>query len=386
MSAYLNHRAPLATLVLLLLPAVLSSSPTLAPKEQDFLALAVHEASGKVTRYRAYPASAVNLLFPDGEAILEPDATPEKWEHPLPVILSKVRLARLYDTQRRFSLLGVAFGDRLFIFDELFSRDNSAVMSRLMRATSSSPRNVQEAFDLAKLYLAFSYFRLQDPARFIANESAGSEGLPAREHCEGFEDRIGLLHSRQIVQQGANYHLDFFTDASPDRSAKIDHWQIDLNAGALTERLSAHHMGFRAPECKSGGEVKRARQSPSFTVGTMANGSGDDGATLDLQSWESSDGPGISRIHFYYPSHQQAENRMNTFLKQAVAILKMSPWLDSDGKIAGRQALVILASNDKKFLYASHLFEGADSVLEISCASLANLMAVEGRPPEDWKR
>ena len=88
----------------------------------------------------------------------------------------------------------------------------------------------------------------------------------------------------------------------------------------------------------------------SFSPKIMANGSGDDGATLDIQSWESSDGPDVGRTHYYYKSHEGAEKRMQDFLQKAVAIIEKRPWLDSDGKTVGTQALVIMVDEGKKML------------------------------------
>jgi hypothetical protein len=112
----------------------------------------------------------------------------------------------------------------------------------------------------------------------------------------------------------------------------------------------------------------------------MGNGFTSDGAETDIQNWDSSDGPGVQRIHYYYESHEKAERRMQDFLQNAVAIVDNRPWRSSGGSIVGTQARVITMSYGK--LVASQLYEDETSVLEFSCATLDNLAAaLDLEPP-----
>ncbi len=380
-----NYPSVPTRLALVLCLAILCGSQMFASPEHDFALLTIHGEDGKVAQYRAYPDSAVKLLFPDGEAVLEPDTNSEKWELPTAAILRKVQIARVYDTKRRFNVAAVAFRDQLFVFDRVFSGQNPAVMSRLMHATAAAPRSGAEALDLAKLYLALSYFPLEDPGRFVAYKTGDSTKQHASESARGFAEMIGLSHSPQAIREGATYHLDFFTYDARGASTKISQWKIDVGAENLKERLSAHHVGFHAPYSNTVSDTTKPKGNVLFSPATMGNGFGDDGAAIDVQIWESSDGPGVGRNHYYYKSHEKADKRMQDSLQRAVAILDKRSWLDPSGKTVGTQALVIMVNDDKKILYTSQVFEDETSVLELSCDSLSNLMAALGRELPEWK-
>lgn len=68
---------------------------------------------------------------------------------------------------------------------------------------------------------------------------------------------------------------------------------------------------------------------------------------------------------------------MQDFLKNAVAVLDSAPWNNSAGEAPGKQALVLLANEDKKSLSASQLYEDENTVLELSCSCLRNLLAAQ---------
>jgi hypothetical protein len=385
----LPHRHNLtivARLVIGLCFVTLCDSQVFASEKPRFVMLKIHGDDGAVAQYRAYPESEVKLLFPTGEAVLEPDASSEKWRAPSADILKKIHTAKVFDLKRRFNVVGVAFGDELFIFDEVFAGENSVAMSQLMRVTGAAPQNGAAALDLVKFYLALAHYRLEDPARFMAHKNSESEKKHAAENTRSFADMIGLSHSPEAVRVGATYRVDFFTYDAPGVSEKISHWKIDVGAESLKERLSEHHVGFHERYSKGSSETTRSKGQIHFSVAMMGDGFTEDGAKTDIQFWEASDGPGVGRTHYYYKSHEAAEKRMQEVLEKAIATIETRPWLDSDGKTVGTEALVIRINDDKKMLYASQLFEDETSVLELSCVSLGNLMAVQGRDLQDTQQ
>ena len=119
----------------------------------------------------------------------------------------------------------------------------------------------------------------------------------------------------------------------------------------------------------------------TFHVDLMANGHTDDGAVTDIQVWSASDGPGISRIHYYYPSREKAEKRVEDFLQNALGVLQNTPWKNGEARTSGAEAIVIRVNEDKRSLYASHLYLNEASVLELSCPCLRNVLA--GRSIDD---
>jgi hypothetical protein len=113
----------------------------------------------------------------------------------------------------------------------------------------------------------------------------------------------------------------------------------------------------------------------------MANGHTDDGAETAIQLWSASDGPGINRVHYYYPSREKAEKRMEDFLQNALAVLQNTPRKGADSGAFGKEAILISINKDKRSLYASHLYLNEASVLELSCPCLRNVLA--GRSIDD---
>lgn len=238
--------APRCAFVLFLV--TFCSSRVLASKELSSVRLKIHRGDGTVAQYRAYPEAAVKLLFPAGEAALKPDATPEKWKFPAPPILKKIQTVRVGDMKRRFDVIGACLGDQLFIFDGLFSSENSIVMGQLIRASASAPHNEAEASDLAILYLALSYYRLEDPNRFVAYKGSDSTRRESSGNEKHVSDMIGVPHSPQILRKEMTYNVDFYAfEVSEVRPSRVKHWQINVGAYGLDERLSAHNDGFQEP-------------------------------------------------------------------------------------------------------------------------------------------
>lgn len=373
-------------IAVVLFAVTLCSSGVFASKEPGSVTVKIHRADGTVVDYRAYPENAVRLLFPKSEASIEPDTSSEKWKPSSATILKKIQTVRVSDTDRRFNIVGVTFGDQLFIFDAIFSDNNAVTMSRLIRATASGPRGEAEALDLIKLYLALSYYRFADPDNFIAYQGSDCTKKVTVEHGGIFSDMSDVSHSPQVVRVGATYAVDFYSCDPPGlASAWAGHWRINVGPDNFKERLSAHHEGFQPLYSTATNEKAQPTGKIKFTPSLMANGFTEDGAITDIQTWGSSDGPGFGRTHLYYKSHEKAQQRMQDYLHNAVAIIETRPWLDSQGKSVGTQALVIRISDTQNALLASLIAEDESSVLEVSCASLSNLLGAVHRELPDWR-
>lgn len=358
----------------------LCSSVVFASQESGSATLEICRDDGTVVRYQAFPKPTVKMLFPTGKALFEPDSSPREWKNSPSPILEKIQTGKLFDTARRFNVVGVTFGEQLFLFDELFGSSNSVVMSRLIRATGAGPSDPEGALALAKLYLSLSYYRLEDPARFIVSKSGDALTKNAMENSGGSTKPTGLGHAPQVVQVEANYKVEVYAyDARELAPEKISKWQLRIGPTNLVERLSAHHEGFREFYSNAPNEAAYPKSKIRFSPTMMANGVTDDGAETDIQLWMSSDGPGVDRTHYYYRSHEKAERRMQNYMQDAVAIIETKPCLDSEGKIVGTEAIVIGTNDDKKALLALQLFEDETSVLTLTCRGLSNLIDAQGR-------
>jgi len=352
--------------------------PAAAIQAPDSVILKVHRDDSTIQQYVTFPKTAVTLLFAGGEAILDRDAAPKSWPNLPASFVRKVQFVRVSDAQRRFRIAGVIYGDRLFIFGELFCGENPAVMNELIRATATTPHSPEEALSLAKLYVSLTYYTLEDPVRFVASKVDDIPDQSWHMPDETVDDIRDVLHPPRATSDGSGYEIELFaTDLSMPR---VHHWQMYIGLAGFdgvtdqlvypnfksTVGLFSHHPNDAA----QGSEEKI-----EFKLLIMGNGSTPDGAQTDIQHWAASNGPGVTRTHYYYESPAKAEALMRKLLQEAVAVIETGAWLDSQGKIAGKRAVVILWNSDAKALYAARLFENEAGVLELSCSCLRNLSA-----------
>lgn len=371
-------------IAIVMLAGILFGSWALRSEEPDSVTIKIHRSDGKVALYRSYPERVVKVLFPKGEAIIGPDESPGKTLTAPTSILKKIQIVEVSDTERRFKVAGVIFGDELFIFDDVFSDNDPATMSQLMRATAYRPQGEKEALDLATLYLALAHYRLADVDRIVAYKNSDSANKSDLRNYVEAPDVPGVAHSPVFVQEKGTYAVDFYAYDEPDEPAKgVSHWKIELGPNGLEERLSAHHDQFRPFYARATSEWTQPPGKVIFAPVMMGNGFSDDGATTDLQSWGSTDGPGFSRVHYYYNSHELAEKRVQEYLHNAVVVIDSGPWLDSKGQSVGTETILIRTNDAQKSLFASNIREDATTVLEISCSSLGNLLRAVNRELRD---
>jgi hypothetical protein len=303
--------------------------------------------------YRAYPEATAKMLFPSAEAWLEAEENAKSWGLSSSPILKRIHLLSVSDRGRRFTVTGASVGEQLFIFDSLFCRENSAVMTELMRAARSAPRDDGDALDLVKLYLALSYYALEDPARFVALK--------------------GVSHVPNVSHQNGVYFVKLVTYGKPGRTRWGADWKMELTTSKFAELMARPEPSSDRPRENEGNkEIK-------FTLRLLGDGFTDDGAKTGLQSWDASDGPGINITHYYYPSPEKGERRMQDFLQNAVAVLENGPRSNAAGEVSGKQALVVLVDNNEKSLFASQLYQEGSKVTEISCSCLSNLLAARAK-------
>jgi len=373
-------------LAMALLAGILCGPWALGSEEPGSVPLKIHRSDGRVAPYRAYPENVVKLLFPKGDALIGADESPEKSPTAPISILRKIQVVEVSDTDQRFNVTGVIVGDQLFIFDGVFADNDPATMSQLMRATASSPRGKEEALDVAKLYLALSHCRIADLDQIVAYKGDDSVEAGYPQHGQETPDLRGVAHSPEVVDERGTYIVDFYAhDAPGDPTKGVSHWRIVVGPNGLEARLSAHHDQFRPFYVRTDKQWTPPPGKVIFAQEIMGDGFTEDGARTDLQSWGSSDGPGLSRVHYYYKSHESAEKRMQDYLNKAVAIVETRPWLDSQGKSVGTETILIGTNDAKKSLYASFVGEDATTVLEVSCSSLGNLLRSMDRELPDWR-
>jgi hypothetical protein len=320
------------------------------------------------------------MLFPLADAWLEGEVSPDKWGLSASPILNEIRLLRVSDMKRRFTVVGAALGKQLFIFDGLFCNENSGVMSELILANHSAPNNNAEALDLAKLYLTLSYYQLDDPTKFIAIRGSKPRQKDDSESPKTFSDVIGVSHSPEVFHRDGVYSVDLYTFSKLGvTGGPVTHWRMDLAGSRFEERMAAQHKRTENLPPEDSTQNNDREKGIKFTVDIMANGFTDDGAETDLQLWSASDGSGITRAHYYYHSQEKAERRMQNFLQNAVSVLDADAWKFKDGRVAGKQALVVSADKDNNSLFASQLYEDESSVIEITCSCFSNLLASQDK-------
>jgi hypothetical protein len=361
-----------AKLTFVLTLAGCHAPPALPAQDSDWALLTIQRRDNSALQYRAYPENAAKWLFPRGEALVEENESPPKWNAVSSPILDKIQVFKISDMRHRFTVDVAAFGEQLFIFDNLFCDENASAMKELLLASNSAPRNRAEALELTKLYLALSYYSLEDQSRYVAYRADNNRQKSSSQKTGKFSDMIGILHSPQVTRTRGAYLVDLYAYDQPGNVVgKVSRWQFKIDKANFEETMSAHHEGFRKMYTDERNSNTNSESHVQFSVAMMANGSTEDGAETDIQYWAASDGPGVQRIHFYYRSHEKAEARMQDFLKNAVAIIDTGPWLQTN------HALVVRANEDAKTLFASELFQDEASVLELSCTCLRNLLGTQ---------
>jgi hypothetical protein len=337
---------------------------------------------GNSMEYLVYPEARGVMLFPGAEALLDEQQDLETWNlRPAP-ILKKIHILRIADPAHRFTVSAAAVGDQLFIFDSLFCSENSAAMTELMRASHSAPSNASEALNLVKLYLALSYYQADDPKTFVAIRTGKPKLQNDAEGPKTFSDLVGVAHSPQVVRMPNGYSVDLYTRKLSVTGGAAIHWKIELTPTRFDEQMSSG-TGTEPWIPKDEAEKNGGNKKITFHVGMMGDGSTDDGAKTDIQNWFASDGPGVSRIHYYYKSADKAEKRMEDSTQNALAVLQNSPWTSDDGMLSGKELLVIRINENHKSLYASHLYLYQASVVELSCGCLRNIL--DGHSINDFK-
>jgi hypothetical protein len=336
---------------------------------------------GNFVQYRVYPEARAKMLFPTAEAWEEESQDTDTWSIRAAPILKKIHILRVGDMARRFTVTGVSAGDQLFIFDGLFCSENSEAMRELIKVTNSSPKNRLDALNLVKLYLALSLYQDDDPDKFVAMRSGKPRLKNDPEIPRTFSDLVGVAHSPQIFREAGGYSVDLYTRELTVTGGPAIHWTIKLTPSGFDEEMSSVERA--ADRVVSEGDIEKTagNKRVTFHVDLMANGHTDDGAVTDIQVWSASDGPGISRIHYYYPSREKAEKRVEDFLQNALGVLQNTPWKNGEARTSGAEAIVIRVNEDKRSLYASHLYLNEASVLELSCPCLRNVLA--GRSIDD---
>jgi WD40 repeat protein len=349
--------------------------------------LNLHLPDGSVQRYTTFPATTVKLLFPEGNAILDRETAPDNWKPALSPPLKRMQFVKVSDSQRRFAITGVVYAHQLFTFDELFCDENPVVMSQLMRAAGIFPKNTDEALYLAKLYLSLTYYRLQDPIQFVVSSA---DELPKEKVSfpgESEDDIRGVLHPPRIVSAGSEYRSELF--ARDLDMLRIHRWRMTISPAGLQdvsdqrvypnykEMLGLYSRVKKGPT--PGGEDKIELWRCCF----MGNGRTEDGAMTDLQLLAASNGPFVSRTHYYYETEEKAEQLMQRYMSEAVAVVESGAWLDSDMKQAGSRSTIITARRDQTLSAVVLFKKDADaSVLEFSSLCLRNLLALGISPPK----
>ncbi len=337
--------------------------------------LRVFDHDGNFVQYRVYPEARAKMLFPTAEAWEEEQQDTNTWSIRAAPILKQIHILRVGDMARRFTVTGVSTGDQLFIFDGLFCSENSEAMTELIKATNSAPKNGLDALNLVKLYLALSLYQDDDPNKFVAMRSSKPRLKNGPESPRTFSDIVGVAHSPQVLHETRGYLVDLYTRELTVTGGAAIHWKIKLTPSGFDEEMSSVDRAADRVVPEGNLEKNAGNKRVTFQVDLMANGHTDDGAVTDIQLWSASDGPGISRVHYYYPSREKAEKRMEDFLQNALGVLQNTPWKSAEGRTSGAEAIVIRVNEDKRSLYASHLYLNEASILELSCPCLRNVLA-----------
>ncbi|HEV2991620.1 MAG TPA: hypothetical protein VG759_24510, partial [Candidatus Angelobacter sp.] len=337
----------------------------------------IHLGEGADRQFQAFPENMVKLLFPKGEALLEQEPMPADWKLSSLPVFKKVELVKVSDTQARFALGGVLYDKKIFLFDELFCGENPGIMSQLMQATATAPKNPDDALALARFFLSLSYYHRQSVDPFVVSsidEYKDSAALLEKTSSEVQR----MLHAPSSVPKGMGYEVELFSSAGGKDG--IHRWRMIIKAGGL-ENVSDQRVFPKYEQFRD--LYARAEKNPAeieLQTALLGNGRSEDGAMIGFGIYGASNGPAVNRNSYYYEAGEKAEARFQHSLQGAVAVIDNGPWLDSDGQIAGKRATLIEANADK-ILWAVQLIQEGSTVIEFSSYCLRNVVAARASTP-----
>jgi WD40 repeat protein len=328
-------------------------------------------------QFIASPENMAKVFFPKGEAILEQEPMPADWKGSSLPLFKKIKVVKISDTQGRFALGGVLYDKKIFLFDELFCGENPLIMSQLMQATATTPKNSDEALALARFYLSLSYYHRQSVDRFVV--SSIDEYKDSAALLEKMSSEVQrMLHAPSAVPKGVGYEVELFSSAAGKDG--IHRWRMTIKAGGL-ENVSDQMVFPKYEQFRD--LYARAEKNPGeieLQTALLGSGRSEDGAMMGFGIYGASNGPAVRRDSYYYETEEKAETHFQRSLAEAVAVIDNGPWLDSDGQVAGKRATLIEANADK-ILWAVQLIQERSTVIEFSSHCLRNVLAVVVSPP-----
>jgi hypothetical protein len=358
--------------------ALTLSAPIAFPQELAPAKVRAFRPDGSTQQFYVFPKALAGTLFQSGDVILEQVPGAERWLTANVPFLDGVQFAEVIDTGRRFSIPAMVYGDHIFTFSNLFYGENPPVMNQFLYEANTHPNTSEESLGIAKLFLAVSQFDLEDLehlAVFEKNDVPPEMDLVPKDNLHVVSR---FLRAPTVVHTDTGYDVEM--SAAKLGTARTIRWQIEFGSSGIRHVADKNARGNtqRIYSYNQNEKIDRAKPNVTqifFAPGVFAQGLDADTPNIDMQSWNSSDGPGIERDHYYYDSHEKAEHRMQEFLKDAVSVIDEGPWTNSKGEVAGKRTTVILIYWDKKQLVAAKLYEDDRSVLTIESFCLRNLLA-----------
>lgn len=345
--------------------------------DSGWATLNIHREDGTLQQFRTFPKDNIELLFPKGDAVLDREPLPTDWRAPKALRSKKIQFVLVSDTQKRFSIRGITYGDQLFLFDEFFCRQNPDVMSKLMRATSFYPRNTKEALNLAKVYLVLADYGFEDPRRLVISSASQVPSLPEPVPWIDINDVKSVIRPPVIRREGAGFYVDLFT--CDLHMPWVRHNRMNIGPEDLqnvrTQDIFPDYMDAQVlDEQVRKNATSGIKEKVVFESGGIADGDTSDGCDFSTWHFDASDGPGVEQIRSNYKTHAHADGEWERILKRAISVTESGPWIDEHGKTVGKKTLVIFF-DDKHELWAARVFESETTVLEIICACHDNLLA-----------
>ena len=282
-------------------------------------------------------------------------------------------------------ITAAAYDNKIFLLNELFCGENTAVFNALLRSLGANVDSAEKALEAAKFYLQLAYYRFDDLNDFIASSFASLPSKQIEFPGQSVPEIRSAVHPPVVTRDGNTYKADLITYDHDAAFVVLHHWSMTILHSQITdareEVLVPQHMSYRVGEPPSNSITTPVSPASNlrFRLSLMADGKTPDSKELNVSTYAftTSDGPQVIRSVCYFKSLKRSLTEMHNQLQRASQILEQGKWTDENGSVLGERALVVNSVKGSNRLEASVLLRRDSRFFEISSSCLRNALEFE---------
>ena len=300
--------------------------------------------------------------------------------------LERTSGAQSKDRRRSIKITAVMYGDTLFVVNDLFFGDNSAVISKLLQSLEVHTDNEEKALQVAIFYLQLARYRFEEPAHYVVSSSLQLPPEQVNFPGQNITEIENAIHSPNVKKDGDAYKVDMLTQDVDAAFVLLRHWTItilDSQIANVQEEVvipgRMHYRTGETPTDRFGGTLASPVTDLRFQLSIMADGMTADSKHLNVSTYvfNTSNGPQVRRSVSSFDSAERAVREFREQLNRAGQILEQGNWLGKGGETIGERALVVYSTEKTNDLSAVILLRRDSRLFEVSSSCLRNLLEFE---------